>query len=76
MVLQGVHNEQEVPSQKIPANDHDNYDDNDKIALLESWLTTEAEENKAIKYIDNHLKLELGSTKKSLSTIFYVLIFT
>jgi len=71
MALQGVHKEQEVQS-KIPANDHDNYDENDKIVLLEAWLTTEAEENIAIKYIDidNHLKLELGSTKKLLPTIF------
>jgi hypothetical protein len=72
MALQGVHSKQHIQSQKIPANDHDNYDDDDKIALLESWLITEAEENKAIKYIDidNHLKLELGSTKNLLSTIF------
>jgi hypothetical protein len=72
MALQGLHNEQDIQSQKISAIDHDNYDDNDKIALLESWLTTEAKENKAIKYIDidNHLKLELGSTKNLLPTIF------
>jgi len=72
MKLQGLFKQQEAQSQKIPANDHDNYDENDKIALLEAWLTTEAEENKAIKYvdIDNHLKIELGSTKRLLSTIF------
>ncbi|WP_440465069.1 TIR domain-containing protein [Psychrobacter sp. ASPA161_6] len=68
--LQGLSNK-DIDVQKIPANDHDNYDDNDKIALLESWLINEAEENKAIKYIDidNHLKIELGSTKKLLPTI-------
>lgn len=72
MKLQGLFNQQETESQKIPANDHDNYDEDDKIALLEAWLTTEAEEGTAIKYIDidNHLKLELGSTKRLLSTIF------
>ncbi|ANQ23114.1 hypothetical protein BA893_07100 [Vibrio natriegens] len=72
MKLQGLFKPQEVQSQKIPANDHDNYDEDDKIALLEAWLTTEAEENKAIKYvdIDNYLKIELGSTKRLLSTIF------
>lgn len=70
MALQGLSNKN-IHAQKIPANDHDNYDDNDKIALLESWLINEAEENKAIKYIDidNHLKIELGSTKKLLATI-------
>ncbi len=72
MSLQGVLKEQLESGHKIPANDHDNYDENDKIALLESWLTTEAKENKAIKYIDidNYLKLEFGSTKKLLPTIF------
>ncbi|KHT40031.1 TIR domain-containing protein [Vibrio sinaloensis] len=72
MKIQGLFKQQEAQFQKIPANDHDNYDENDKIALLEAWLTTEAEENKAIKYvdIDNHLKIELGSTKRLLSTIF------
>ena len=69
--LQGLHTGN-ASSQKIPANDHDNYDDNDKIALLEAWLTQEAEEGAALKYIDvdNHLKLELGSTKKLLPTVF------
>jgi hypothetical protein len=72
MKLQGLFEQQESQPQKIPANDHDNYDENDKITLLEAWITTEAEEGKAIKYIDidNHLKLELGSTKKLLPTIF------
>ncbi len=68
--LQGSFNES--PSHhKIPANDHDNYDEDDKIVLLESWLLNEAEYGKAIKYIDvdNHLKLELGSTKKLLPTV-------
>jgi hypothetical protein len=72
MKLQGLFHERDSHVQKIPANDHDNYDENDKIALLEAWLTTEAEEDKAIKYIDidNHLKLELGSTKKLLPAVF------
>jgi hypothetical protein len=72
MKLQGLHSEIDSPTQKIPANDHDNYDEDDKIALLEAWLANEASEDTAIKYInvDNHLKLELGSTKKLLATIF------
>lgn len=72
MKLQGLHNEPDVTHQKIPANDHDNYDENDKIALLEAWLTNEAADDTAIKYIDvdNHLKLELGSTKKLLPIVF------
>ena len=71
MNLQGLFVEQKASSQKIPANDHDNFDDNDKLALLEAWLTNEAEEGAAIKYIDvdNHLKLELGSTKRLLPEV-------
>nr|WP_315468142.1 nucleotide-binding protein [uncultured Undibacterium sp.] len=72
MKLQGLHNVRELTSKKIPANDHDNYDENDKVVLLEAWLENEAEEGAAIKYIDvdNHLKLELGSTKKLLPVVF------
>ena len=72
MKLQGLHSEPESSSQKIPANDHDNYDENDKTALLEAWLINEADEHTAIKYIDidNHLKLELGSSKKILPQVF------
>lgn len=73
MKLQGLFKPQDTGfSQKIPANDHDNYDENDKVALLEAWLTTEAEENKAIKYVDvdNYLKIELGSTKRLLPAVF------
>lgn len=72
MKLQGAHSSQDASSKKIPANDHDNYDENDKIVLLESWLVNEAEEGAAIKYIDvdNHLKLELGSAKKLLPAVF------
>lgn len=72
MKLQGLHSESRLTNKKIPANDHDNYDENDKIALLEAWLTNEAIAGVAIKYldIDNHLKLELGSTKKLLPKIF------
>ena len=73
MKLQGLFKLQgSGSSQKIPANDHDNYDENDKIALLEAWLTTEAGSNKALKYVDvdNYLKIELGSTKRLLPTVF------
>ena len=70
--MQGLHSESRLSYEKIPANDHDNYDENDKVALLEAWLTNEAIEGIAIKYldVDNHLKLELGSTKKLLPKIF------
>lgn len=72
MKLQGKFEVINQDSGKIPANEHDNFDDNDKIVLLESWLTKEAEEETAIKYIDidNHLKLELGSAKKLLPQVF------
>lgn len=72
MKLQGLYRKQDIYSKKIPANDHDNYDENDKIILLESWLENEASEGAAIKYIDvdNHLKLELGSTKKLIPAVF------
>tara|TARA_R110002012_G_scaffold42548_4_gene115773 strand:- start:371 stop:1099 length:729 start_codon:yes stop_codon:yes gene_type:complete len=72
MKVQGKFIEPNFPHKKIPANDHDNYDENDKVALLEAWLTNEAIEGVAIKYIDvdNELKLELGSTQKLLPTIF------
>lgn len=71
MKLQGLHDEDKFSLKKIPANDHDNYDENDKIILLESWLENEAHEDTAIKYIDvdNYLKLELGSTKKILPAV-------
>jgi hypothetical protein len=60
------------PQKKIPANDHDNFDEDDKLVLLESWLLNNAPENLAIKYvdIDNELKIELGSAKKLLPEIF------
>ena len=72
MKLQGAFHHETAISDKIPANEHDNYDENDKIALLEAWLNNEAQEGVAIRYIDidNHLKLELGATKKLLPTIF------
>lgn len=72
MKLQGIHNKAETAQNKIPANDHDNYDENDKIALLEDWLHNEGKDGFAIKYIDidNHLKLELGSTKKIMPIVF------
>jgi hypothetical protein len=72
MGLQGLYTQQNPQVHKIPANEHDQYDDNDKIALLESWLHNEAIEGIALKYIDidNHLKLELGSTKNIIPIIF------
>ncbi len=72
MRLQGCLEHTKERVNKIPANEHDNYDDNDKMALLESWLYHEAEAGVAIKYIDvdNHLKLELGSTRQLLATLF------
>jgi len=71
MKLHGRFNEGSV-SKKIPANDHDNYDESDKVVLLESWLLNDAVEGVAIKYtdIDNHLKIELGSAKKLLAKVF------
>jgi hypothetical protein len=71
MKLHGLFNDNTV-SKIIPVNDHDNYDESDKVVLLESWLFNEAIEGAAIKYkdIDNHLKLELGSAKKLLSHVF------
>lgn len=72
MKLQGVFHRVTTIPDKIPANDHDNYDENDKIALLDAWLNNDAVAGIAIRYIDvdNHLKLELGSTKRLLPTIF------
>lgn len=72
MKLQGPFKEMNVSNKKIPANDHDNYDENDKIILLEAWLDHDAIEGAATKYIDvdNLLKLELGSSKKLLPVIF------
>jgi hypothetical protein len=72
MRIQGCAEPQSNVVNKIPFNAHDNYDDNDKMALLESWLYHEAEEGIAIKYIDvdNYLKMELGSTKKLISALF------
>jgi hypothetical protein len=71
MKLQGAFDKSAV-STKIPANDHDNYDESDKLVLIESWLLNDAVEGEAIKYldIDNHLKIELGSSKKLLPEVF------
>jgi hypothetical protein len=71
MKLHGLFNENTV-SKTIPVNDHDNYDESDKIVLLESWLINQAVEGEAIKYIDvdNLLKIEQGSTKRLLPQIF------
>jgi hypothetical protein len=72
MQLQGKLVEPDQQKKKIPANSHDNFDENDKLALLESWLHHDAEEGAAIKYIDvdNQLKLELGSTQRLLEKLF------
>jgi hypothetical protein len=72
MRIQGMFAGSADAAKKIPANDHDNFDENDKLVLLESWLTTDAPEYVAIKYVDvdNELKLELGSSKKFLPSVF------
>ncbi len=72
MRLQGPYNHAIATTNKIPANDHDNYDETDKVILLEAWLHNEAQEGTAIQYIDvdNQLKLELGSTKRLLPIVF------
>jgi len=72
MKLQGCFDNSAETSKKIPANDHDNFDEDDKLVLLESWLLNNAQENLAIKYvdIDNELKIELGSAKKLLPEVF------
>ena len=72
MKLQGAFKGSADISKKISANDHDNFDENDKLVLLESWLLNDAPENMAVKYvdIDNELKLELGSSKKLLPLVF------
>ena len=72
MKVQGLRNNSSTISKKIPANSHDNYDKNDKLVLLKTWLNNEAVEGVAHNYIDidNHLKLELGSAKKLLPSIF------
>lgn len=55
---------------KIPVSVMDGYDENDKIALLKSWLTID-NASKAIKYIDidNLLGLEIGTTKRLIPNI-------
>lgn len=71
MKLQGLFASAPTPAtKKIPANDHDNLDDNDKIAMLEAWLY-KANDNTAHTYldIDNRLKMELGSSKKLLGAV-------
>jgi hypothetical protein len=72
MKLQGGYQAQAISDRKIPGNELDNYDENDKIILLEAWLNNTAIEGAALNYIDidNHLKLELGSTKKLLPVVF------
>lgn len=72
MKLQGLYSGFPISSGKIPINEQDNYDENDKIAILEVWLTREAIAGVVIKYIDvdNYLKLELGSAKKLLPVVF------
>lgn len=72
MKLQGIYVGSPTSFGKIPTSEQGNYDENDKIAILEAWLTYDAKPGSVIKYIDvdNHLKLELGSTKKFLSVVF------
>jgi hypothetical protein len=72
MRVQGLYASSPIASGKIPTSANVNYDENDKIALLEAWLLNDAAPGIAIKYIDidNELKLELGSTKKLLPHVF------
>lgn len=72
MKQNGLFNTEPKSEQKISTNLNDNYDEDDKLILLESWLENEAEPGTAIRYsdVDNHLKIELGSTKKLLNSLF------
>ncbi|MFK0570876.1 TIR domain-containing protein [Endozoicomonas sp.] len=57
---------------KIPANEFDQYDENDKVTILESWLLTSTNiDGVALRYIDidNELKLEVGTTKRLLEQV-------
>lgn len=56
---------------KIPASEFDSYDDNDKVTILKSWLSNDAEDGVALKFtgIDDKLKLEHGTTKLVLPQI-------
>lgn len=68
---QGLNRRTEDLSRKIPESSWLNYDDNDKIAILESWLHNNAPEGVAIRYVDvdNSLELEVGSTKRLLPAV-------
>ncbi|HEX9173097.1 MAG TPA: nucleotide-binding protein [Telluria sp.] len=70
--LQGIKSARSLPTGKIPSSDQENYDENDKIVLLDAWLKNEAISGVAINYkdVDNSLKLELGSAKKLLPKVF------
>lgn len=70
MKLQGCLDSKKL--KKIPANEFDNFDETDKITVLESWLIgEESKSGAALRYsdIDNELKLESGTTKKYLPNI-------
>ncbi|MCX2761057.1 nucleotide-binding protein [Vibrio sp. Sgm 22] len=72
MKVQGLFKSQSKSEQKIPTSSNDNYDEDDKLILLESWLENEAVPGVAIKYsdVDDLLKIDNGSTKKLLSYLF------
>jgi hypothetical protein len=72
MKLQGLYSEIRASPGKIATNANENFDENDKITILEAWLLNDAAPGTAIKYIDvdNELKLELGSSKKLLPLVF------
>ncbi|GMM73843.1 nucleotide-binding protein [Alteromonas gracilis] len=72
MKRHGLFDAQLKSEEKIPNNSNDNYDEDDKLILLESWLENEAEPGVAIRYsdVDNQLKIELGSTKRLLNSLF------
>jgi hypothetical protein len=56
-----------IPLPRIPANERDNYNDDDKVILLKDWLNS-AMGRTAYKFekIDDELELERGSTKRLL----------
>lgn len=70
--LQGIKSGETFKTGRIPVSSQENYDDNDKIVLLDAWLKNDAISGTAINYkdVDNLLKLEIGSAKKLLPTVF------
>lgn len=70
--LHGRYSGQSKLTAKIPANESDRYDENDKIILLDSWLSDNwGGGNSAIKFedVDHELKLEPGTSYRLLPGI-------